>query len=250
MFPPMCCIGSRRTDARALRTAFFEVSRVLGFVQDTRERQDGGMPTGLWDLGESGAWIYLEMRWFGANAVAMSELIVERMSHNLGAPLEMIIITMVNGGPVDPRDSETLPSPEDTGRITYLRHRFSPDGTNQQLRYPAADALVGTSGLEGNLVQSTTRLLQAIVNPGRNTLRTQLWLAHKGTTRQMGLLVLVARSRQQKLVLAESAGQLELRMESPGTGRLIHFLQPNDLTFLQAISPRFAALEVQRADEA
>ncbi|MFT5683122.1 MAG: hypothetical protein ACI8RZ_004049 [Myxococcota bacterium] len=249
MYPPMCCIGSRRTDARALRNAFFKVSRVLGFIQDTRARQDGGMPTGLWDLSESGAWIYLEMRWFGANATAMSELIVERMSESLGAPLEMVIITLVNGGPIDPRDSETLPSPDDTGRITYRRHRFNPDGTNQRMRYPAADALVGTSGMDGNLITSTTRLLQAIVNPGRKTLHPQLWLAHKGTPRQMGLLVLVARSGQLELTLSEVNGQLELRMESQGTGNLVHFLQSEDLQFLQVISPRFAALEVKHPDE-
>ena len=250
MYPPLCCIGSRRVDARALRTAFFKISRVLGFIQDNRARQDGGMPTGLWDLGDSGAWIYLEMRWFGANATAMSELIVERMSKSLGAPLEMLIITQIDGGPIDPRDSDTLPSADDTGRITYLRHRFSPDGTNQRLRYPAADALVGSQGLDGNLIKSTTRLLQAIVNPGRKTLQTQLWLAHKGTPRQMGLLVLVARSRQQALRLSELNGQLELSMESAGTGKLVHFLQSKDLRFLQAISPRFASLEVEYPDEA
>lgn len=249
MYPPMCCIGSRRVNARALRTSFFEVSRVLGFIQDSRARQDGGMPTGLWDLGESGAWIYIEMRWFGANAVPMSELIVERMSKNLGAPLEMIIVTQVDGGPIDPRDSETLPTPEDTGRVTYLRYRFSPDGASQRLRYPAADALVGKSGLEGNLLKSTTRLLHAIVAPGRKSLRTQLWMAHQGTTRQLGLLVLVARSRDHTLALAEVNGQLELQMEKAQTGRLVHFLQSKDLRFLQAVSPRFASLEVIYPDE-
>ena len=118
MYPPMCCIGSRRIDARALRTVFFEISRALGFVQDTRTRQDGGMPTGIWDLGDSGAWIYIEMRWFGANAVAMAELIVERMAERAGMPLELIMLLQTNGGPIDPRDAETLPSPDDTGCIT------------------------------------------------------------------------------------------------------------------------------------
>ena len=245
----MCCIGSRRIDARALRTVFFEISRVLGFVQDSRTRQDGGMPTGLWDLGESGAWIYIEMRWFGANAVAISELIVERMSESLGAPLEMIVVTTTTGGPIDPRDSETLPSPDDTGQVTYLRYRFNPDGTHQRLRYPAADALIGTNGLSGNLTKSTTRLLQAIVNPGRNTLRTQLWLAHKGTPRQMGLLVLVARSRTHSLTLAEINGQLEIQLESKDTGTLIHFLRSKDLRFLQAISPRFASMDIEYPDD-
>jgi len=250
MYPPMCCIGSRRIDARALRTVFFEISRVLGFVQETRTRQDGGMPTGLWDLGESGAWIYIEMRWFGANAVAMAELIVERMAERLGAPLELIMITQINGGPIDPRDAETLPSPDDTGQITYLRFRFNPDGTNQRLRYPAADALVGSTGLSGNLIKSANRVLQAIVNPGRNTLRAQLWLSHQGTPRQMGLLVLVARSRGQALTLSEVNGQLELKLESPTHGRLLHFLRSKDLRFLQAVSPRFASLQMEYPDEA
>jgi hypothetical protein len=249
MYPPMCCIGSRRIDARALRGVFFEIGRALGFVKEARARQDGGMPTGLWDLGESGAWIYIEMRWFGANALAMAELIVERMAERLGAPLELLILTQVDGGPIDPRDAETLPSPDDTGRITYLRFRFNPDGTHQRLRYPAADAIVGTSGLSGNLIKSTNRVLQAIVNPGKNTLRAQLWLSHQGTPRQMGLLVLVARSRGQEVALAEVNGQLELRLESPGNGRLIHFLRSKDLRFLQAVSPRFAQLEMEHPDE-
>ena len=189
------------------------------------------------------------MRWFGANAIPMSELIVERMAENLSAPLEVIIITQVDGGPIDPRDNETLPTPEDTGRITYLRHRFNPDGSSQRLRYPAADALVGSTGLSGNLIKSTTRLLHAIVNPGRRSLRTQLWMAHQGTARQLGLLVLVARSRDHTLSLSEVNGQLELQMEKAQTGRLIHFLQSRDLRFLQAISPRFSSLEVSYPDE-
>ena len=222
----------------------------LGFVQDTRTRQDGGMPTGIWDLGDSGAWIYIEMRWFGANAVAMAELIVERMAERAGMPLELIMLLQTNGGPIDPRDAETLPSPDDTGSITYLRFRFNPDGTHQRLRYPAADALVGATGLSGNLIKSANRVLQAIINPGRNTLRAQLWLAHQGTPRQMGLLVLVARSRGQTLTLSEVNGQLELQLESPENGRLLHFLRSKDLRFLQAVSPRFAALPLEYPDEA
>ena len=249
MYPPMCCIGSRRIDARTLRKAFFEVSRVLGFIQDSRARQDGGMPTGLWDLGESGAWIYIEMRWFGANAAAMSELIAKRMAQLLKIPLEMIIITPMDGGPVDPRDTETLPGREDTGRVTYLRYRFNPDGTQQRLRYPAADALVGEGGLDGNLIKSTTRLLHAVINTTRNPLRSQLWLAHQGTPRQTGLLVLVARSQDHTLSLAEVNGQLEVQIGQEGTGQLVHFIGSEDLRVLQAISPRFASLEMKYPDD-
>ena len=180
----------------------------------------------------------------------MSELIVKRMAAHLGAPLEMIMIVPVDGGPIDPRDAETLPGPDDTGQITYIRQRFSPDGSSRQLRYPAADALVGQGGLSGNLKKSTNRLLQAIVNPGRNPLRAQLWLAHKGTPRQMGLLVLVAGAADHSLSLAEVGGQIELRMESQETGRLVHFLRSKDLRFLQAISPRFAELKMEYPDEA
>jgi len=243
MFPPLCCIGSRQLNAPLLKAALSDVLGQLGFQQHARRaRGDGGMPAGMWDLGDRGAWIYIELLPFAHNAQPITRLIALRLSASLNLPLEVLLIDSLSG-PVSPDADEKF-----MARVAYLRHRVYPNGQLQPLRHPIADRLVGERGYEGEAHQAPERILHAIIQSEGLRCEQQMALSHRGTPRQVGLLVLLAETMGQPLRMRRRKAHFELEM--PGSGEeetLVHFLRDEDIRFLRTVSPRFARLPLDPA---
>lgn len=239
MFPPLCCIGSRQLSAQLLKTSLFEVLGQLGFQQEReRAREDGGMPAGMWDLGDRGAWVYVELLPFAHSSLAITRLLALRLSAAINLPLEVLLIDSLNG-PVPP-DGGTVPA-----RVAYIRHRVYPSGQVQPLRHPIADRLVGENGFEGPAAEAPERILHAIIQSEGLRCEHQMTLAHRGTPRQIGLLMLLAETMGQPLRLRRRKRHFELEMPGGDAETLVHFLHTDDIRFLKTVSPRFARLPLE-----
>lgn len=236
MFPPLCCVGSRQINAPVLQGAFQETTRKLGFEDSPPDRSAGGMPAGLWDLGERGAWIYLEMLPLVHNASSLSRLFSARISSHIGLPLEVLLVAHLD----DPLE----PEPGVQARVAYHRYRVYPDGQRQSLRHPIADRLVGENGLVGDAEEVVERLLHAAIQAQGNRCEPQMWIRHGGSPRQLGLLSLLAETLGQRLPLRRRKSHFELEMTHPDGDNLVHFLSEEDIRYLQTVSPRFARLQV------
>lgn len=239
MYPPLCCIGSRQLSAQLLKSALFEVLEHLGFQQEQdRPREQGGMPAGMWDLGDRGAWVYIELLPFAHSAMAITRLLALRLSAAINLPLEVLLIDSLSG-PV-PADGGSLPA-----RVAYIRHRVYPSGQLQPLRHPIADRLVGDAGYEGPADEAPERILHAIIQSEGLRCEHQLTLGHRGTPRQIGLLMLLAETMGQPLRLRRRKRHFELEMPGGASETLVHFLHTDDIRFLQTVSPRFARLPLE-----
>jgi hypothetical protein len=242
MFPPLCCIGSRQVSAAVLQDAFLVILGQLGFQnQDSQPRDGRSMPAGMWDLGERGAWFYIELLPFANNALPITQLLALRMSAFMQLPLEMLLI-----------DSMDRPLQADTPldartRVAYIRNRVYPDGRRQPLRHPIADRLIGEAGHEGLAIEAPERILHAIIQSEGLTCEQHMSLIHRGTPRQIGLLILLSETMGQPLRLRRRRSHFELEIVGESDNEtLVHFLHDEDITFLQTVSPRFNRLPLQR----
>ncbi|MEL6348545.1 MAG: hypothetical protein AAFV53_35900 [Myxococcota bacterium] len=236
MYPPLCCVGSRQINAPVLQGAFHKISRELGFEAGPEDRGEGGMPAGLWDLGERGSWIYLELLPLLHNAASLTRLLSARLSAQIGLPLEVLLI--------DQLDDPIKPGEQTEARVAYQRYRAYPDGQRQPLRHPIADRLVGDAGLVGSAEEVTERLLHAAISSQGNRCEPTMWLQHTGAPRHLGLLSLLAETLGQPLRLRRRKTHFELEMTHPEGDNLVHFLSEDDIRYLQTVSPRFARLPV------
>ncbi|MFT4980018.1 MAG: hypothetical protein ACI8S6_005930 [Myxococcota bacterium] len=239
MFPPLCCIGSRQLNAQVLQHALLGVLSQLGFLQQPgsgRSRAEGGMPAGMWNLGDRGAWIYIELLPFAHNAMPITELLALRLSASINLPLEVLLIDSLSG-PIPPDADNDVQA-----RVAYIRHRVYPTGQLQPLRHPIADRLVGESGYEGPAHEAPERILHAIIQSEGLRCDQHMTLHHRGTPRQIGLLMLLAETMGEPLRLRRRKAHFELEMSGDEGQTLVHFLEEEDIRFLQTVSPRFARL--------
>lgn len=242
MLPPLCCIGSRQLSAAALQSAFLEILDQLGFQKQHSQPRDGqSMPAGMWDLGDQGAWFYIELLPFANNALPITQLLALRMSALVEQPLEMLLIDSLSG----PLRADTPPDTQ--ASVAYIRHRVYPSGQLQPLRHPIADRLVGESGCAGLASEAPARILHAIIQSEGLSCEQHMSLIHRGSPRQIGLLILLAKTMGQPLQLRRRRSHFELEIAGDAEEEmLVHFLHDEDINFLQAVSPRFSRLPLQR----